>query len=239
MGEVNQLCKTGVEVLNKDFLDSPVVRQKKEELERKKFSLVSKFLFDKFVSIILLGILSPIFLILAVLIKLEDGGSVFYRQERVTTNGRIFKIFKFRTMIENADKKGSLVTLQNDSRITRIGSFIRNYRLDEVPQLLNVLIGDMSFVGTRPEVVKYVEQYTEEMKTTLLLPAGVTSLASIEFKDEDKLIKHYMTEEMEVDEIYVTKILPKKMNPNIAYINSFSIFEDIKIMIRTVIAVLK
>ncbi|MTB64721.1 sugar transferase [Streptococcus sp. zg-86] len=226
-------------MLNKDFLDSQVVRQKKEELERKKFSLASKFLFDKFVSMILLCILSPIFLILAVLIKLEDGGSVFYRQERVTTNGRIFKIFKFRTMIENADKKGSLVTLQNDSRITRIGSFIRNYRLDEIPQLINVLIGDMSFVGTRPEVVKYVEQYAEEMKTTLLLPAGVTSLASIEFKDEDKLIKQYMTEGMEVDEIYVTKILPKKMIPNIAYINSFSIFEDIKIMIRTVIAVLK
>ncbi|MGT2799448.1 sugar transferase [Streptococcus marmotae] len=226
-------------MLNKDFLDSPVVRQQKEELEKKKFSLVSKFLFDKFVSIILLCILSPVFLILAVFIKLEDGGSVFYRQERVTTNGRIFKIFKFRTMIENADKKGSLVTLQEDSRITRIGSFIRNYRLDEIPQLINVLVGDMSFVGTRPEVVKYVEQYTEEMKTTLLLPAGITSLASIEFKDEDRLIKQYMTEGMEIDEIYVTKILPKKMIPNIAYINSFSIFEDMKIMIRTVIAVLK
>lgn len=221
------------------FLDVECVYQAREKLKGKRLSLILKRIFDQLLSLFLLVLLSPLFLFLAVAIRLEDGGSIFYRQERVTTNGRIFRIYKFRTMIENADKKGSLVTLQNDNRITKIGHLIRKYRLDELPQLINVLLGDMSFVGTRPEVVKYVQHYTDEMKVTLLMPAGITSLASIEYKDEDAMIEHYTDQGMEIDEIYITKILPEKMKPNIAYVDSFNLLEDMKIMLKTVVAVLK
>ena len=171
------------------------------------------------------------------MIKIDSKGPVFYRQERVTTNGKIFKIVKFRTMIQDADKRGTLITGKQDSRITRIGNKIRKCRLDELPQLINILKGEMSFVGTRPEVKKYVDMYTDEMKATLLMPAGVTSMASIKFKDEDEIISKQTKSGKTVDEAYVNDILPEKMKWNLEYIEKFSILEDIKICIETVIKV--
>ena len=198
-------------------LQNEQVRPYYEALAAKRGQLFLKRAFDILVSAILLLLLSPILLFFAIWIKLDSPGPVFYRQEQVTTYGRIFRIFKFRTMKVDADKMGSLVTLKNDDRITRVGHVIRRYRLDELPQLLNILTGDMSLVGTRPEVAKYVAAYTPEMKATLLLPAGVTSTASILFKDEEELIAKFILEGMEVDDIYITKVLPEKMHYNLSY----------------------
>lgn len=206
-------------------------------LKQKKIMLLLKRFLDFIGSLILLILLSPILIILAILIKIDSKGPVFYRQERVTTNGKIFKIFKFRTMIQDADKRGALITGKQDSRITRIGNKIRKCRLDELPQLINILKGEMSFVGTRPEVKKYVDMYTDEMKATLLMPAGVTSMASIKFKDEDEIISKQTKSGKTVDEAYVNDILPEKMKWNLEYIEKFSILEDIKICIETVIKV--
>lgn len=206
-------------------------------LKQKKIMLLLKRFLDFIGSLILLILLSPILIILAILIKIDSKGPVFYRQERVTTNGKIFKIFKFRTMIQDADKRGTLITGKQDSRITRIGNKIRKCRLDELPQLINILKGEMSFVGTRPEVKKYVDMYTDEMKATLLMPAGVTSMASIKFKDEDEIISKQTKSGKTVDEAYVNDILPEKMKWNLEYIEKFSILEDIKICIETVIKV--
>lgn len=206
-------------------------------LKQKKIMLLLKRFLDFIGSLILLILLSPILIILAILIKIDSKGPVFYRQERVTTNGKIFKIFKFRTMIQDADKRGTLITGKQDSRITRIGNKIRKCRLDELPQLINILKGEMSFVGTRPEVKKYVDMYTDEMKATLLMPAGVTSMASIKFKDEDEIISKQTKSGKTIDEAYVNDILPEKMKWNLEYIKKFSIFEDLKICIETVIKV--
>lgn len=211
------------------------VRKYFDILETKKIILFFKRCFDLFASLILLLLLSPLFFFLAMLIKIDSRGPVFYRQERVTKNGKKFRIFKFRTMIQDADKKGSLITIGQDARITKIGRKIRKCRLDEIPQLLNVLKGDMSFVGTRPEVPKYVEQYTDEMKATLLMRAGITSRASIEYKDEDEIMSAYMNQGKKVDDIYLNKILPEKMKYNLEYIERFSLIEDLKICIKTVI----
>lgn len=208
-------------------------------LKQKKIMLLLKRFLDFIGSLILLILLSPILIILAILIKIDSKGPVFYRQERVTTNGKIFKIFKFRTMIQDADKRGALITGKQDSRITRIGNKIRKCRLDELPQLINILKGEMSFVGTRPEVKKYVDMYTDEMKATLLMPAGVTSMASIKFKDEDEIISKQTKSGKTVDEAYVNDILPEKMKWNLEYIEKFSILEDIKICIETIGKVVK
>lgn len=208
-------------------------------LSNKQVSLILKRLFDILISAILLIILSPAFLVLAVVIKLDSKGSVFYRQERITIYGKKFRIFKFRTMVSNADKIGTLITIGNDSRITKIGNKLRKIRLDEIPQIINVLIGDMTFVGTRPEVEKYVKEYTDEMKATLLMPAGITSIASINFKDEDEIINDYLKEGRTIDDIYVKEVLPKKMKYNLEYIENFSFVEDIKICINTVVEVFK
>lgn len=218
-----------------EFMKNKEVKKYYDILRKKRFSLILKRIFDIFASLVLLLILSPVLLILAIAIKIDSKGPVFYRQKRITTYGREFRIFKFRTMIVGADKKGTLVTLKNDSRITRVGNKIRKCRLDELPQLINVLIGDMTFVGTRPEVKKYVDLYTNEMYATLLMPAGVTSLASIEYSDEDKIIDKYVKKGEEVDDIYVNRILPKKMKYNLDYIKKFNIIYDLKICIKTVI----
>ena len=215
-------------------MQNDVVRPYYEILRRKSASLFIKRLFDIVMSIVLLVVLFPVFLIVAVLIRAGSKGPVFYRQERVTQYGKIFKIFKFRTMVQNADKQGSLVTINNDSRVTKIGKKLRKYRLDEIPQLLNILNGDMTFVGTRPEVPKYVACYTDEMKATLLLPAGVTSKASIEYKDEEKILK----EAENTDEVYVERILGEKMRINIESIRSFSFLSDMVLLLRTCLAVL-
>ena len=203
-------------------------------LKKKRLSLFFKRLFDIVVSALMLIILSPVFLILAIAIKLDSKGPVFYRQKRITQYGKEFRIFKFRTMVQNADKIGSLVTVGSDSRITRVGKLIRKCRLDEICQLIDVLRGTMTFVGTRPEVKKYVDAYTPEMLATLLLPAGVTSLASIMYKDEDELLKGAE----DVDKTYIELCLPGKMKYNLKAIEKFSLFGDIKIMFMTVFAVL-
>lgn len=209
------------------------VRKYYEILRKKNVSLFFKRVFDVVVSAIMLVILSPLFLILAIAIKIDSRGPVFYRQERVTQYGKRFRIFKFRSMVENADK-GSQVTVDHDLRITRVGKLIRKCRLDEISQLIDVFRGTMTFVGTRPEVPKYVERYTPEMKATLLLPAGVTSLASIYYKDEAELLDGAE----DTDKVYVDKILPAKMYYNLKAIERFGFRRDIKTMFMTVFAVL-
>ena len=204
-------------------------------LSEKKVDLLLKRLFDFLAAGILLILLLPAFAVITVLVKATSKGPVLYKQERVTIYGKKFKIFKFRTMIENADKVGSLVTIDNDNRITKVGRFLRKVRLDELPQLFNVLMGDMSFVGTRPEVQKYVDSYSSEMFATLLMPAGITSLASISFKDEEKQLNSPLS----VEETYINEILPEKMRYNLEYIEKFNVFYDIKLMIKTALAVLK
>ncbi len=218
-----------------EFLQLEEVRPYYDALNRKRGSLLAKRIFDLCVSGIMLVVASPIFLVLAIAIKLDSPGPVFYRQERVTQYGAHFRIFKFRTMVSNADKIGTQVTVGNDSRITRMGKLIRKCRLDEVSQLLDIFRGTMTFVGTRPEVPKYVASYTPEMLATLLLPAGVTSLASIRYKDEDRLLEGAQ----DVDKTYVEEVLPGKMAYNLDAIRNFSFWSDIGTMFRTVCAVLK
>ena len=204
-------------------------------LERRRGSLLLKRVFDIIVAGLLLVVLSPVLLVLAVMIKADSRGPVFFRQIRVTRYGKRFRIFKFRTMVTNADKIGTQVTTKGDARITKVGRMLRGCRLDELPQLLNILTGDMTFVGTRPEVEKYVACYTDEMKATLLLPAGVTSLASIEYKDEERLLESAEN----ADQVYVEQILPEKMKYNLKAIEDFSFWRDIKTMFATVAAVIK
>ena len=219
--------------------ETEVVKKYRENIQKKKVSLFLKLFFDKVLALLLLIPLSPIILGIAIWIKLDSEGPVFYRQERITTYGRTFRIFKFRTMVKDADKMGAAVTQQNDPRISKVGHKLRKVRLDELPQLINVLIGDMSFVGVRPEVAKYVNRYTDEMNATLLLPAGITSPASIEYKDEDEVIEKCKGSGRSIDDIYVEEILPDKMKYNLKYIKEFSVINDIKIMIRTALAVIK
>ena len=216
-------------------MQNEAVRPYYEKLRKKNFSLFWKRVFDFFVSTLMLIILLPLFLILAIAIKIDSRGPVFFRQERVTQYGKKFRIFKFRTMVNDADKKGSQVTVSNDKRITKVGKFIRKCRLDEVSQLIDVWRGTMSFVGTRPEVPKYVERYTDEMMATLLLPAGVTSEASIKFKDEDELLK----DAENVDDTYVEVVLPQKMEYNFQSLKRYGFWRDIGTMFKTVFAVLK
>lgn len=208
-------------------------------LSKRHLGLLVKRIFDIVVSSIMMILLSWLFLILAIMIKADSKGPVFFRQTRVTTGNKDFKIFKFRTMVNNADKMGSLVTTGNDMRITKVGSKIRKCRLDEIPQLINVFKGEMTFAGTRPEVRKYVDAYTDEMMATLLMPAGITSLASISYKDEDEILGKYTDEGMTVDEAYTQKVLPQKMKYNLEYIKRFSFLADIKLMFKTVVSVVK
>lgn len=204
-----------------------------EALRRHRAGLIAKRIADILLSSVLIVVLSPVLLVIAVLIKIDSPGPVFYRQVRVTRYNKDFRIFKFRTMIVNADEKGALVTTSNDSRITRVGSKLRKYRLDEFPQLFNVFKGEMSLVGTRPEVRKYVEEYTDEMMATLLLPAGVTSEASIAFKDEDKIL----AEAEDVDKAYIEEVLPEKMAFNLDGVRYFSLRREFGLLFKTVIAV--
>lgn len=217
-----------------EYMKTEEVRKYYDILKKKGFSLFLKRVFDIVVSAILLIILSPFFLILAIAIKIDSPGPVFFRQERVTRYGEKFRIFKFRTMVNGADKKGSQVTVKNDARITKVGKFIRKCRLDEVSQLIDVFRGTMTFVGTRPEVPKYVDKYTPEMYATLLLPAGVTSDAAIYYKDESELLDA----SSDPDETYVNEVLPAKMYYNLKSIEKFGFFRDIGIMFKTVFAVL-
>ena len=215
-------------------LRTDAVRPYYDLLAKRKGSLLLKRCFDVVVSALMLLVLSPVFLVLAIAIKLDSPGPVFYRQVRVTQYGKEFRIFKFRSMVSDADKRGSLVTVSGDSRITRVGHVIRNCRLDELCQLIDIFRGTMTFVGTRPEVPKYVAAYTPEMMATLLLPAGVTSEASILYKDEAELLDAAE----DVDAVYIRDVLPGKMKYNLDALKSFSFFSDIATMFRTVFAVL-
>lgn len=217
-----------------EYMRNDKVRPYYELLKKRTGSLIMKRIFDIVMSLLLLVILSPVFLVVSIWIKLDSKGPVFFRQVRVTTYGKQFRIFKFRTMCENAEKKGSLVTVGNDSRITKVGEKIRHCRLDEIPQLLNVLAGDMTFVGTRPEVVKYVNAYSDEMYATLLLPAGITSVASIQYKDEDEIL----SKANNPDDAYIHEVLPDKMKYNLASIENFSFWNEIKTMANTLKAVI-
>ena len=218
-----------------EYMQTDAVRPYYDQLKKKEFSLFLKRIFDIVVSLVLIVLLSPLLLVLSILIVLDSEGGVFYRQERVTQYGRKFRIFKFRTMVADADKIGTQVTVSNDSRITRVGSVIRKYRLDEIPQLFNILLGDMSLVGTRPESTHYVKFYTPEMYATLLLPAGVTSEASIMYKDEADLLD----KADDVDKVYIEKVLPGKMKYNLERISNFSFIKEIGIMFKTVLAVMR
>ena len=222
-----------------EFMKNNEVKYYYDILQKKKISLFIKRLFDMLASLILLLVLSPIILIFSIWIKLDSRGPVFYRQVRITRYGREFKIFKFRTMVVNADKIGSLVTIGNDPRITRVGNIIRKYRIDEIPQLINVLIGDMTFVGTRPEVKKYVDAYDNKMKATLLLPAGITSNASINYRNEETIMNKYAKNNKNIDDVYLTKVLPDKMKYNLEDIEKFNIFRDFGICINTIIKVVR
>ena len=216
------------------FMRCPEVRPYWESLNIKRGQLILKRVFDLVVGVILLIFLAIPMAIIAWMIKREDQGPVFYRQERVTTYGKHFRIHKFRTMVVNADKIGTTVTVGNDSRITKVGRKLRRFRLDELPQVFDVILGDMSFVGTRPEAVKYVERYKPEYNATLLMPAGITSEASIRYKDEDKLLNVAD----DVDEAYVNEVLPVKMKWNLESIRRFRFLRELLTMFRTVLAVM-
>ena len=216
-------------------LRTEAVRPYYEYLDRKRFSLGCKRVFDVCASLILLSLIWPVFVILAAAVKLDSPGPVFYRQERVTRYGRVFRIHKFRSMCDGADRRGALVTVGQDARVTRVGRMIRACRLDETAQLIDVLKGDMSFVGTRPEVPKYVSAYTDEMRATLLLPAGVTSEASIRFKDEAALLDGAA----DPDEAYINLVLPGKMAINLRAVAEYGFWKEIGVLFRTVAAVVK
>ena len=216
-------------------MQNDAVRPYYNSLQNKKVSLFCKVVFDRVVAFLMLIGLSPVFIMLAIMIKLDSPGEVFFRQERVTQYGKKFRIHKFRTMVKNAESLGTQVTTKSDMRVTKIGKKLRGCRLDELPQLIDILQGNMSFVGTRPEVTKYVDQYTPEMLATLLLPAGVTSEASIEYKDEERLL----SDAENADETYVDIVLPQKMVWNLLSLTEYSFIGDIKTMFKTVLAVVR
>jgi lipopolysaccharide/colanic/teichoic acid biosynthesis glycosyltransferase len=218
-----------------DYLKTDEVRPFYDMLKKKRVSLFLKRAFDIIVSALMLIILLPILITLSIVIATDSKGGVLFRQERVTQYGRKFHIHKFRTMVANADRIGSQVTSKNDMRVTKIGAKIRKYRLDELPQLIDILKGDMSFVGTRPEVTKFVMQYQPQMYATLLMPAGVTSEASILYKDEERLLKNADN----VDDVYINEVLPGKMAYNLRSLEKFNFLSELLIMISTVLAVLR
>lgn len=217
------------------FLKNDCVKVYYDILKEHEKELRIKRKFDTFLAAFMIAVIWPVFLLIGLLIKLDSPGPVFFKQERVTQYGRKFQILKFRTMVQNAEKMGSQITKSHDSRLTRVGRVIRGCRIDELPQLVNVLLGDMSFVGTRPEVVKYVRAYTDEMKATLLLPAGITSEASISYKDEGEMMEGVD----DVDDVYIHQVLPEKMEYNLEALRNYSLLGDLRTMVRTVFAVLR
>lgn len=217
-----------------EYMRTEAVRPYYESLRKKKISLSLKRIFDVIISLTMLVILSPLMIAISVFIMADSKGGIFYLQERVTQYGKIFKIIKFRTMVEGAEKLGTQITVNNDSRVTKAGKKLRKYRLDELPQLVNILFGDMTLVGTRPESIHYVRHYTPEMFATLLLPAGVTSEASIRYKDEARLLE----ETEDIDMTYVRRILPDKMAYNLQSIKQLNFFREILTIFKTVLAVL-
>ncbi|WP_281950374.1 sugar transferase [Nitrosophilus kaiyonis] len=194
-----------------------------------------KRLIDFILSLIGLILLLPVFIIIAMLIKNEDGGSIFFKQIRVGQNGKFFKIYKFRTMVENAEKIGAQVTKGNDPRITKIGKFLRKYKLDELPQLINVLKGDMSLVGPRPEVPKYVKAYKKEYEDILKVKPGITDYAALEYIDEEKVLK----DAKNTEKVYLENILPEKIKYYQKYIHDISFLTDLKLILRTIAEIIR
>ncbi|MGN0550702.1 MAG: sugar transferase [Acutalibacteraceae bacterium] len=216
-----------------DYMKNDEVLEYYKILEKKKGSLLAKRILDIVASSVLIVLLIIPMLVIAITIKCGSKGKVIFKQKRITANGREFNIFKFRTMVENAESLGAQITGKDDARITKNGKILRKFRLDELPQIFNVFMGDMSMVGTRPEVPKYVNMYTNSMYATLLMPAGITSAASLMFKDEEV----YFSDPELVDKNYMEVVLPEKMEENLNYIKKFSFFYDIKIMFKTIIQV--
>lgn len=217
-----------------DEMKNDTVKKYYKSLAKKESTLIIKRMFDIWMSVFLLVFLMPVILVMAVLIKLDSKGPVIFKQTRVTAGNKDFTIYKFRSMVKDAPKLGTSVTVASDMRITKVGQFMRKYRIDEIPQLVNVLKGEMTFVGTRPEVRKYVDAYTPAMMATLLLPAGITSEASIMYKEEDELL----ASAEDADQVYIQDILPEKMKYNLKSIRKFSLLNDLATMIKTVIAVI-
>jgi len=199
------------------------------------YQKIFKRFFDFIASLVGLIFLSPLFLIVAILIKKEDGGSVFFKQERVGQNWKTFKIYKFRTMVENADKLGAQVTRSDDPRITKIGKILRKYKLDELPQLINVLKGEMSLVGPRPEVHKYAKFYKDDYDEILKVKPGITDYASIEYRNENELLAGAK----DVEKVYLEKILPEKIEYYKKYLRDISFLTDLKLILRTIWGILK
>ncbi|MFC2084433.1 sugar transferase [Bacteroidota bacterium] len=191
--------------------------------------MVKRF-FDFISALFGLLILSPLLIYLALLIKLEDGGPIFYRGLRVGINGKLFKIYKFRSMIIDAEKIGPSSTTINDHRQTRIGKFLRRYKFDEMPQLLNILFGQMSFVGPRPQVQWAVELYSDEEKKLLTVKPGITDYSSIKFKNEAEILKG----SADPDKDYLEKIAPEKLMLGLEYVKNRNLWVDIKIIFATI-----
>ena len=217
-----------------DFMRTKEVRKYYNILVKKSAWFKAKRLLDIIVAFIMLVVLALPMLVIAVLIKLDSRGPVLFRQDRITQYGKTFTIFKFRTMVVNASELGAQVTGDNDSRITKVGRVLRRLRMDEFPQVFNILAGDMTLVGTRPEVKKYVDHYTKEMYATLLLPAGLTSRTSIAYKDEDKLL----SEAVDADRVYIEEVLPAKMRYNLESLRKFGLLSDMSILWDTFISVI-
>ncbi|SHK32618.1 Sugar transferase involved in LPS biosynthesis (colanic, teichoic acid) [Anaerobranca californiensis DSM 14826] len=223
---------------------SEIIFDKKEEilspseveeiLERKKMQLILKRVFDIIFSLLGLTVLLPIFLVISIVIKVDSKGPVFFRQVRVGKNGKEFRILKFRTMVVDADKKGMQITVGKDSRITKSGYVLRKFKLDELPQLINVLFGDMSFVGPRPEVPKYVALYDENQKSVLKVKPGITDIASIEYRDENTLLG----ESDNPEKTYIEEVMPTKLKLNMEYIRNISIVNDVKLIFKTIFRII-
>lgn len=196
-----------------------------------KFNKVVKRIFDLVCSTLGLIVLSPVFIFISIRIKSGSDGPIFFKQIRVGEKSKEFEILKFRTMVVDAEKLGRQITVGNDSRITKIGAFLRKYKLDELPQLINVFKGDMSLVGPRPEVPRYVKLYDEKQKKVLEVKPGITDLASIRYRDENELLG----EAENPDEFYINTIMPDKLALNLEYIGRNNIFLDIYIILKTII----
>ena len=193
------------------------------------YKIFGKRLFDFFTSLVGLILLSPLFIIISILIKVGSKGDIFYVQKRLGQNFKEFNIYKFRSMKVNADKNGPSVTSCDDTRITKVGKFIRKYKIDELPQLLNVLKGDMSLVGPRPEVMKFVKKKKEEYKQVLSVKPGITDNAAIKFRDEELIMMKYNDKES----AYIEFIIKKKIKLYFEYINNISFLSDLKIILKT------
>lgn len=221
--------KEEVKTENIDLIDFDAV------LKKKRAALFFKRCFDIFASLFGLLFLAIPFVFIAIAIKTSSKGPVYFRQERVGKNGKLFRIFKFRTMVSDAESKGMQITVGADSRITKVGKFLRKTKIDELPQLINVLLGQMSFVGPRPEVPRYVELYTDYQRNVLRIKPGITELASIIYKDENEVL----AQSDDPEKSYIEEIMPKKIEINMEYIQKMNVFYDIKLIFKTFAAVLE